>query len=59
MEIDYQLLEQIKTISGINDESILICLNIQCTIRQHINEASILLITDSYFYVLIQNEYKL
>lgn len=59
MEIDYQLLEQIKTISGINDESILICLNIQCTIRQHINEKSILLITDTYFYVLIQNEDKL
>ena len=60
MEIDYKLLEQIKTVlEVINDESILICLNIHCTIRQHINEPSILLITDSNFYVLIQNEYKL
>lgn len=58
MEIDESILEKIKSYD-IGDGLVLVCTNIQCTIRQHINESSILLITESTIFVLTQSQEKM
>ncbi|OHT15871.1 hypothetical protein TRFO_13704 [Tritrichomonas foetus] len=59
MEVDSKLLDNVKQIVDIGYGQILICLNVQCSVRQYQSEPTILIITDSSIFVLLKTQHKL